>query len=101
MNESSKYRLLARRSGVAGIVILASWCIAILFRFGPFDNPISWYLMRLADCLIVVLPIPTMIIGLWSSRGLTRRDHSQDIGYAVFGILAGLLSIVAVLLLLM
>ena len=86
---------------MAGIVILASWCIAILFRFGPFDNPMSWYLMRLADCLIVVLPIPTVTIGLWSSRGLTRRDHSQDIGYAVFGIIAGLLSIVAALFILL
>ena len=86
---------------MAGVVILASWCIAIFFRFGPFDNLNSWYVTRLADCLIVVLPIPTILIGLWSSRGLNRKDHSQDIGYAVFGIFAGLLSIVAALLVLM
>ena len=83
------------------MVILASWCFAASFYFGQPDNPISWHLMRLAECLLVLLPIPTIVIGVWSLRGLNRKEHRQDMGHAVFGIVAGLLSIVAVLLVLM
>jgi hypothetical protein len=97
---SSKYRLLARRTGTAGIVILASWCVAVPSYFSQPENPISWHVVRLAECLIVILPIPAIVIGLWSFRGLMRQDDRRDIGHAVFGIMAGLLSIVAALLIL-
>ena len=97
MNDSSKYRRLAGRSGIAGIVICISWGIAILAHFALVDNAILAYMMRLAQCLLVVLPIPALVIGLWSIRGLNRKDHSQEIGYAVFGIISGILSIVAIL----
>jgi hypothetical protein len=53
--------------------------------------------MRFAHCLLVVLPIPAVVIGLWSIRSLDRKEHGQDIGHAVFGILSGILSIVAIL----
>lgn len=95
MSESSKYRLLAQRSGIAGIVILVSWCILIISYVALDYMPILWYLMRLAGFLLMVLPIPAIVIGLWSFRGLNRKDHSQEIGYAIFGILSGLLSILA------
>ena len=50
--------------------------------------------MRLAQCLLVVLPIPAIVVGLWAIRGLNRKDHGQEIGYAVFGIISGILGIV-------
>jgi hypothetical protein len=99
VNDLSKYRISARRSGIAGIVICISGCVAILFYFGLFNNPILSYLIRLAQCLLVVLPIPAIVTGLWAIRGLNRKDHGQEIGYAVFGIISGILGIVAILLL--
>ena len=57
--------------------------------------------MQLAECLLVILPIPTIVVGGWSLRGLNRKDHRHDFGHAVFGILVGVLSIVAALLLLL
>lgn len=101
MIESSKYKLLAKRSGIAGIVILISWCVLPLYYFELFDNPITWYLMQLAQCLLFVLPIPAIVAGLWSFRGLNWKDYRQYLGYAVFGILTGLLSIAAALYIIM
>jgi hypothetical protein len=97
VSDSSKYRLFARRSGTAGIVICISWAIALLTHFASVSNPVSVYSMRFAHCLLVVLPIPAVVIGLWSIRSLDRKEHGQDIGHAVFGILSGILSIVAIL----
>lgn len=97
VSESSKYKLLARRSGIAGIVISFSWGIAILTHFAMVDNAVSVYSMRLAHCLLAVLPIPAIVAGIWSIRGLNRKEHGQDIGHAVFGILSGTLSIFAIL----
>ena len=57
------------------------------------------YVMRLAQCLIVILPIPAILTGFWSIRGLNWKDHSKDIGYAVFGVISGIVSIIVVLLL--
>ena len=95
MNDLSKYRIIARRSGTAGIVICISGCVVILFYFGLFNNPISWYLVLLAQCLLVVLPIPAIVTGLWAIRVLNRKVHGQEIGYALFGIISGILGIVA------
>jgi len=100
MIDSSTYRSLARRSGTAGIVICFSWGIALLTHFGSGSNPVSNYSMRFAHCLLVVLPIPAVVIGLWSIHGLNRKEYGQDIGHAVFGVLTGTLSIVAILIIL-
>jgi len=99
VNDLSNYRNLARRSGIAGIVICISGCVVILFYLGLFNNPISWYLVRLAQCLLVVLPIPAIVTGFWAIRGLNRKDHGQEIGYAVFGIISGIFGIVAIFIL--
>lgn len=95
MNESSKSRRLAKRSGTAGVVICISWCVAALFYLAPVDNAILAYMIRLAHCLLVVLPIPAIATGLWSLRGLNRKDDSQEIGHALFGTISGILSVVA------
>ena len=100
MSDRSKHRLLARRSGTAGIVICFSWGIALLAHFGSASNPVSAYSMRFAHCLIVVLPIPAVAIGLWSIHGLNRKEDGQEMLHALFGVLAGALSIVAILFLL-
>ena len=101
MSNSSKYKLLARRSGIAGIVISFSWAIAILTHFAKVDNAVSVYSMRLSHCLLAVLPIPAIVAGIWAIRGLNRKEHRQDIGQAVFGILAGTFSIFTILFLIM
>lgn len=56
--------------------------------------------MRFAHCLLVVLPIPAVVTGVWSISRLNKKDHGKDIGYAVFGILTGILSIAAIVLIL-
>lgn len=95
VRDSSKYRSLARRSGTAGTVICISWCIAVITHLASVSNPVSVYSMRFAHCLLVVLPLPAIVIGLWSVRGLNRKEHGHDIAHAVFGILSGILTIVA------
>ena len=97
VSDSSKYRSLARKSGIAGIVISFSWGIAILTHFAVVDSVVSIYSMRLAHCLLVVLPIPAIVAGVWAIRGLNRKEHGQEIGQAIFGMLSGTLSIIALL----
>jgi hypothetical protein len=97
VSDSSKYKLFARRSGIAGVVISFSWAIAVLTHFAMVDNAVSIYSMRLAHCLIVILPILAIGAGIWAIRGLNRKEHSQDIGHAVFGIISGTFSICAML----
>ena len=79
------------------MVISFSWGIAILTHFAKVDNAMSVYSMRLAHCLLAVLPIPAIVAGIWAIRGLNRKEHGQDIGHAVFGILSGTFSIGALI----
>ena len=95
MKDSAKYRKLARRSGIFGIVIWVSICVAVPSFFGIFDHPINWYLMQLFGFLLVVMPIPAIVVGLWSFYGLKLKEHGREIGYAAFGVLTGLISIIA------
>lgn len=96
MSDSAKYRLAAKRSGTAGIVICISWGITLLTYFASETSTLTTYSMRLAHCLLVVLPIPAVAVGLWSLRGLNRKEHRQEMGNAVFGIISGLLTVIAV-----
>ena len=97
LKDLSKYRSLARKSGIAGIVISFSWGIAILTHFAVVDSAVSVYSMRFAHCLLVVLPIPAIVAGVWAIRGLNGKEHGQEIGQAIFGMLSGTLSIFAIL----
>ena len=99
VSDLAKYSELARKSGIAGLVICISWSIAILTHFASVSNPVSVYSMRFAHCLLVLLPIPAIVTGVWSVYRLNKKDHGKDIGYAVFGIFTGILSIAAIVIL--
>ena len=95
MPTSSKYRNLARRSGIAGVIIWPAWAfIAVFFTLRP-EIPVLFYISSLAQWLIAILTIPAIIIGLWGLRGLSKKElTAKYIGYALFGIFSGAMSIV-------
>lgn len=99
MSDSSKYRILARRSGVAGTVLCFSWAIIAIGHFTDADGVFSSYSFRFSQCLIAVLPIPAIITGLWSLRGLRKSEMgNKEKGHAIFGTVTGILSILAIFL---
>lgn len=101
MSDLSKYRRLARRSGVAGTVLCFSWAIVAIGHFSDADGVFSSYSFRFSQCLIVVLPIPTIIAGLWALRGLQKKEMGKkETGNAIFGVITGTVSILAIILLL-
>lgn len=95
MSKLPKYRKLARRSCIAGIIIWTAWAIIAAFFIFRIGSVVLFYLSTLAQWLIAVLTIPAIIIGLWGLRGLSKRElNAKYIAYALFGIISGIMSIV-------
>lgn len=95
MPTTSKYRKLARRSCIAGVIIWPAWAfIAVFFTLRP-EIPALFYVSSIAQWLIAILTIPAIIIGLWGLGGIRQKElNAKYIGYAFFGILSGIASIV-------
>lgn len=95
MPNSSKYRKLARRSCIAGVILWIAWAVIAAFFILRIEFVVLFYLSSLAQWLIAVLTIPAIVIGLWGLRGLIKKElNTKEIGYAAFGIISGIMSIV-------
>lgn len=95
MPDQSKYRKLARRSCIAGVIIWLAWAAIVAFFILRIDIVVLFYLSSLAQWLVAVLTIPSIVIGLWGLRGLSKKElTAKYIGYALFGIFSGAMSIV-------
>jgi hypothetical protein len=97
MPNPSKYRKLARRSGIAGVIIWIAWAfIGVFFTLRP-EIPALFYVSSLAQWLVAVLTIPAIVIGVWGLRGLSKKElAAKYLGYALFGIFSGIMSIVLI-----
>jgi len=83
MSNPSKYRKLARRSGIAGVIIWPAWAfIAVFFTLRP-EIPALFYVSSIAQWIIAILTIPAMVIGVWGLRGIRYKELSPKyIGYS-------------------
>lgn len=95
ISNPSKYRKLARRSGIAGVVIWLAWAFIAVFFIFRFEIAALFYLSRLAQSLVAVLTVPAIIVGLWGLSGIRKKELStRYIAYGLFGIFSGIASIV-------